>query len=165
MRVPIRKPGKYTHDQIDPFITAKRFEDLKIKHERLIKKVRPPMIAEVKRLALMGDFSENVAYSIAKGKLRGLNQKILDIEDLIKKAKIINFENNDTVQLGNFVIIEANGKQKKYQILGSTETNPDVGIISHNSPIGVALMTHKVGDIVEVKTKNGTTKYKIISIQ
>lgn len=165
MRVPIRKPGKYTHDKVDTNITEKRYHYLIAKLERLIKQVRPPMIKEVKRLALMGDFSENVAYSIAKGRLRGLNQGIIEMQDLINKAKIIKPNNTGKVELGNFVTIEINGKKKKYQILGSTETNPDLGIISHNSPIGAALMSHRVGDVVEVKGKEKVNLYKVLKIE
>jgi len=165
MRVPIRKPGKYTHDQVDTNITEKRYQYLVAKLERLIKQVRPPMIKEVKRLALMGDFSENVAYSIAKGRLRGLNQGIIEMQELINKAKIIQPNNTGKVELGNFVTIEIDGKQKKYQILGSTETNPGLGVISHNSPIGAALMSRKVGDVVEVKGKEKVNHYKVIKIE
>jgi len=164
MRVPIRKPGKYTHEKADPHITQKKYEDLKYKLEKIKKHTRPPLIDEVKRLALMGDFSDNAAYSIAKGRLRGVNQKIIEIEDLLKRSQVIRASQNEKVQLGNYVTIEINGKQKKYQILGSTETDPSAGVISHNSPIGFALMAHKVGDIIEVRTKDKIVKYKILKI-
>ena len=66
--------------------------------------------------------------------------------------------------MGSIVTIEMNRKEKTYTILGSTETNPSKGIISHNSPIGLALMNKGVGDIVEIKIANKKIKYKIINI-
>lgn len=166
MRTPIRKAGKYTHLKIDPHITKGKYDELKIKLEKLIKISRPRAAEEVKRLALMGDFSENAAYQIAKGKLRGINQRILDIENLLKRAEIIKPKKGEnTVQIGSFVTIENKGEEKIYQILGSTETNPLKGIISHNSPIGSALIGKKTGDIAKIKLTNKIVEYKITKIE
>lgn len=165
MRVPIRKPGKYTHEKADPNITAGKFNELKAKVEHLKKNVRPRLAKEVKRLALMGDFSENVAYSIAKGKLRGLNQRILDIEDLIKRAEIIVPRKTNKVQLGSIVTFELERKTKTYKILGSVEANPDLGVISANSPIGQVLFGKKEGEAILLKTQGTDKKGKIIKIE
>ena len=63
-----------------------------------------------------------------------------------KRSEIIKSSTNkDSVQLGSTVEVEINKKRKIFKILGSTETNPDKGIISHNSPIGKALIRKKVG--------------------
>lgn len=165
MRVPIRKPGKYTDLKPDPHITWEKFNELQAKLERLKKISQPRLIAEVKRLASDGDFSENAAYQIAKGKLRGVNQGILETEKLLKRAVIIEPQrNNGFVQLGNTVTVEVNGRQRTYQILGSSETNPDKGIISHNSPIGKNLIGKRVGDIVRIQINGKEVVYKIISI-
>ena len=99
----------------------------KLKNElrRLIEIKRPPAIKEVKRLALMGDFSENAAYQIAKGRLRGINQRILDLEEWLKKSKIIDRSSNKNfVQLGSKVNLESLGKVRTLKILGSSETDP-----------------------------------------
>ncbi|MEK7557911.1 MAG: GreA/GreB family elongation factor [Patescibacteria group bacterium] len=164
MRVPIRKPGKYTHLKPDPCLTETKFSELKYKLERL-KFNHPRASEEVKRLAEMGDFSENAGYQIAKGRLRGMNQKIIELEDQIKRATIINpTKNTETVQLGHKVTVETNNKQKTFLILGSSETNPSEGIISHNSPIGAALIKRKVGDKIKIQTANKEIEYKIIKI-
>ncbi|MDP2830549.1 MAG: transcription elongation factor GreA [bacterium] len=166
MRVPIRKPGQYTHLKPDPHITEEKFKELKDKLEKLKKVSRPRAVKEVKRLALDGDFSENAAYQIAKGRLRGINQRIMEIEDHLKRAIIIKpQENKERVRLGHRVTIEAVGQEKTYLILGSSETNPKEGIISHNSPIGSALIGRKVGDRVKVQLANKEVEYKIIKIE
>jgi len=165
MRVPTRKPGQHTFDKKDPHVTEKKFSELKNKLQ-ILKTKRPSLIDEVKRLALDGDFSENHAYSLAKGKLRGINQGILDIKNQLKKAIIIKNDNPYfSVELGSTVLIENKNEKKEYTILGSTETNPSVGIISHNSPIGQALMNKKINDEVSIKLKNKTVHYKIIQIK
>lgn len=164
MRTPIRKAGKYTHLKPDPHLTMGKFNDLKKQLEKM-KKTQPKLAAEVKRLALDGDFSENAAYQIAKGRLRGLNQKMLDIENHLKTAIIINTNHNHSiVQIGSTVVVETNGKEKEFTILGSSETDPTKGIISHNSPIGSAILGKRIEDIVKIKLKDRTTEYKIKKI-
>jgi len=165
MQVPIRKPGKYTHEKPDPHLTEDKFNELRNKLERLKKISHPRAAEEVRRLAEMGDFSDNAAYSMAKGRLRGINQRILDLEDHLKGAVIIKRNNADIVRLGNEVSVEVNGKQKTFLILGSSETDPNKGIISHNSPIGKALMGCKTGEMVKIKTKTGIAEYKILKIE
>ena len=164
MRTPIRKPGTYTHDKKDPHITEAKFCSLKNRIQ-VLKSKRPALIEEVKRLATDGDFSENHAYSMAKGKLRGLNQRMLDIEKHLKKAIIIKKSNSGFVEIGSTVKLEVNGRTREFTILGSSETNPSAGIISHLSPIGEALMNHGVNDEISIKGKDKTTKYKIIQIK
>ena len=89
MRVPIRKPGKYTHDQPDLHLTRDKLNELTNELERLRTEIRPRAMKEVSRLAEMGDFSENAAYQIAKGRLRGMNERILDLEAAIGKVILI----------------------------------------------------------------------------
>jgi transcription elongation factor GreA len=163
MQVPIRKPGQYTHDKKDPHITETKFYELKNKIQGL-KTKRPALIEEVKRLALDGDFSENHAYSMAKGHLRGINQRMLDIENHLKKAVIIKKSDTDFVEIGSTVRVEINNRIKEFTILGSSETNPSTGVISHLSPIGEALMNRRVGNEISIKLKDKTIIYKIIQI-
>ena len=166
MQTPQRKLGKFAHLKPDPNITQVKATELKVKLEKLINFSRPPAIKEVRRLAEMGDFSENHAYQIAKGRLRGINKRITDIEDHLKRAIIINpSAKKDIIKLGHTVTIEMNGKQKQYTILGSGETDPSHGIISHNSTIGSALLDKRVGDVVEISLSAKKVDYKILKIE
>jgi transcription elongation factor GreA len=165
MRQPIRKADKYLRGKPDPKMTQAKFDELTADLARM-KKVRPPLAAEVKRLAAMGDFSENAAYQIAKGRLRGLNQVMLDVEDQLAHAEIIQLnQNKNIVGLGNLVTVETGGKTKTFQILGSTETDPSAGIISSSSPLGAALLGKKIGATTSVKLASKTIEYKIIEIE
>jgi transcription elongation factor GreA len=165
MQVPIRKPGKYTFDKPDVSLTEAKFNELKKELERL-KKNRPGLAAEVRRCAEMGDLSENAGYQIAKGRLRSLNQKIIDLENHLGKAVIIKPSGNSlTIQLGHKVTVEAAGRQMAFVILGSAEADPGAGIISHNSPIGLALIGRRAGETVKVKLKDREIEYKIVSFK
>ncbi len=164
MQVPYRKPGKYSQMKSDPLLTEGKILELTNKLDRLKNVSRPRGAEEVKRLAELGDFSENVEYQLAKGKLRGINDNITKIENQLKNAVIIPHQKQtNTVEIGSTVTVENNGVEKSYQILGSVETDPQKGIISYNSPIGSALLGCKVGDIIKIGPKE--VAYKIIRIE
>lgn len=162
MQIPKRRPGQYQSCRNDYHITQKRYAELEKQLAKHLKN-RPALIEEVRHLGSMGDFSENAAYQIAKGQLRSLNEKIMEIEDTLKHAKIIDCgkKNNNCVELGNTVTLKNNEKTVTYQILGATESNPSKGIISHLSPLGAALMGKSVGDEVMIRA----VKYKIVKIK
>lgn len=165
MQTPYRKAGKYSGLKPDPRITAEKYQDLRSSLEKL-KRAQPSAIEEVKRLALMGDFSENAAYQIAKGRLRGLNQRILDIEDHLKNAQIIEKpSDNERVRIGHRVRVSNDGKEREYLILGSSETNPDSGVISHNSPLGKFLLGRRVAEEGLLEINGQQKKYKILDIK
>lgn len=166
MQTPYRKPSKFSYIKPDPQITEAKFNELKTKLDKLKNKTRFKAMEEVRIHAENGDFSENAAYQIAKGRLRGINQKILDLENHLKVAIIIKpNKNKDTVQLGSRVTVTYDNKQRTYEILGSAETDPVRGIISHNSPIGAALLRHHVGDEVKINLASKDVTYKILKIE
>jgi transcription elongation factor GreA len=165
MRIPSRKPGKYSDLRRDPHMTQQKFDELTKQLAHLLK-ARPGAAAEVKRLAEMGDFSENAAYQLAKGRLRGLNQRVMEIEDHLKFAQIISSENKSgIVQLGSTVTVDQAGKQQTFRILGPTETNPAQGIISHKSPLGAALMGKRAGDISRILLGDKETEITLVKVE
>lgn len=165
MQTPKRKPGKYTSLPLDPLMTRVQFDKLQNKLKKL-KQIQPEAAREVSRLAELGDFSENVEYQLAKGRLRGINQNILNIEKQLNTADLIQApRQNAIIEVGHTVTLEVNGKQKTYQILGSSETNPNAGIISHSSPLGATLIGKKVGEVMKLKANGREVEYAIRGIE
>ena len=165
MRVPIRKAGNLPNVRFDPRMTQEKYDELAAKLVHWKKTVHPRLAEEVRRSGQFGDFSENAEYQIAKGKLRGVNARILELNQQINRASIIETPSSkDIVRLGSRVTVEANGLKKTYQILGSAETNPLQGIISHNSPLGAALMGHRAGETVKLELNKKFVEYQIIKI-
>jgi len=166
MRVPIRKSGQYTHSKPDRYITEKKLRECKDELEKLKYVVQQRAIVEVKRLAELGDFSENAEYQIAKGKLRGINARILELEQAVKNAVLISSGGNtDCIRIGHRVTIGMDSKQKTYLILGSMESTPGKGIISHTSPIGAALIGKKIGDTFTVKLAEKDVECEVLGIE
>jgi transcription elongation factor GreA len=165
MQIPHRKPGKWTHHQGDAFLTREKYQELEQTLDRLKNVTRRHAAADVARYAELGDFSENAEYQAAKGKLRGINHRILTIENQLRQAVIIAPRGrSDIVAVGCAVTVESCGRERVFQILGSTESDPSSGVISHISPMGAALMGHRVGDVVAVKLAEREIEYTICAI-
>lgn len=161
MRVPTRRSDKVPRDDFDFKITWQKFKVLKNTLKHLKDDIRPKEVAIVKELSTTGDYSENAGYQLAKAKLRRTNNRISKIEQIISKADIIEIsKNSSTVQIGNRVELDLNGAIKKYQILGSAETNPSLGCISYSSPLGSLLLNKKVGDVFSLNDR----EYRVIRI-
>lgn len=146
MQVPKRKPSKASQIPWDPYVTQKKYEAMEAELVQL-KKKQPHAAKEVARLAELGDFSENVEYQLAKRRLRGINNAILRMEQQLLAAEIIDTsEQGDRVVLGSTVDFLLDGNAKQYRILGASETDPGQGVISHQSPLGKALLGKKKGE-------------------
>ncbi len=164
MRVPIRKTGRYSNLPRDPHMTQEKYDELTAELARL-KQQRPAAASEVKRLAELGDFSENAEYQIAKGKLRGMNRRILELEDHLQHAEIIAPDGTaDRVRLGSQVTIAHGGMRQTYRILGPTEADPGQGIISHLSPLGRALLGKQAGAVVTVQIAGREQAVQILHV-
>lgn len=163
----MRKAEKYRRQsrKDDQHITQAAFDQMQEKLERLEGSL-PELASEVTRTQEMGDLSENAAYQEAKFTLRRTMGQIENLKQRLKTAIIIKKPaSSDTVQIGSIVTIVVNGRQRQYEILGSLESDPTMGRISHLSPIGSALLKHQVGDRVEIKIQNQIVGYEIISIE
>jgi len=165
MRVPIRKGGKYIDEKPDPKITFGKFNEFKIHLKKLKEIVNPRLAKEVKKLAADGDFSENTAYQIAKGKLRGVNRKIEELDNFLAKAEIIKLTYNSLIQTGHRVTLQCGDEMINYQILGSSEVDLDRGIISHLSPLGKKLLGKKIGDVIKMEIADEKVVYKVLKIE
>ena len=122
----------------------------------------------VKRLADardLGDLSENSEYAAAKQDLAFIDGRIAELEDIIHAAKVITSHSKGQVDVGCTVTIHVNGKEDVFSLVGEWEADPMQKKISHESPLGKALMGKKVGDKVEVEAPAGRVLYKILQIE
>jgi transcription elongation factor GreA len=114
----------------------------------------------------MGDLSENADYHKAKEDQGFLEGRIQEIEAVLRSAIIIEKTNGDVVAVGSHVTVqEEDFDPETYHLVGAREADPRNGKISNESPIGRALMDHKVGEVVEAETPGGKLKFKILKIE
>ena len=115
----------------------------------------------------MGDLSENADYHKAKEDQGFLEGRIKEIEAILRNSVLIEkTSNTGVVVLGSHVTIQEEGfDPETYHLVGPTEADPRKGKISHESPIGRALMNKKVGEFAETEAPGGKIKFKIIKIE
>jgi transcription elongation factor GreA len=114
----------------------------------------------------MGDLSENADYHKAKEDQAFLEGRIQEIEAVLRNAIIIEKTHSDVVTVGSTVTVqEDNFNPETYYLVGAKEADPRNGKISNESPIGKALLDHRVGDLVEAETPGGKIKFKILKIE
>jgi len=103
----------------------------------------------------------------AKESLAFIDERIVEIEEILKSAKIVDDSNHirAEVELGETVIVENNGQQARFTIVGEYEADPTNGKLSSSSPIGKALLGKKIGNEVEIKVPAGKIVYKIVDIK
>jgi len=140
---------------------AKRAKELEHLHT-----VRRPEVAEkIRRSKEMGGTDHNAEYEDAKNEQAFVEGHILELENVLKNAVIIQPGKADVVKLGSRVtVVNQDGKTESYTIVGSTETSPGEGKISHLSPVGRALLGKKKGQKVEVPAPAGTIRLHITAI-
>jgi transcription elongation factor GreA len=149
------------------YLTQEGADKLKLELEELKGPRRHELSKRLRSAIQMGDLSENADYHKAKEDQGFLEGRIQELEHLLRNAVII--EKNagkDVVSVGNHVTIqEAGSSPETYHVVGAKEADPRNGKISNESPIGRAIMDHKVGDVVSTETPGGQIKFKILKIE
>lgn len=127
-----------------------------------LKSQRPAIAERIATARAFGDLSENEEYSSARAEQKTVENRILEIEDILKTAKIIRAGSHDKVVIGAKVTVSIAGKKSEYSVVGPVEADPLNGKISDVSPIGKALLGKKAGESFELPNGN---KGKIVSVE
>ncbi len=156
-------------DEKEILLTQEGYDNLEKQLEYLKTEKRAEISERIKVALGFGDLSENSEYDEAKNAQADNEIKIVDLENKLRYAKIIDESEIDTktVQVGNTVRIldmEFN-EELEYTIVGSTEVDLSKNRISNVSPIGAALIGAKKDQIVEANTPGGIAKYKVLNIK
>lgn len=149
-------------------LTQAAVDELKEKLKYLRTTRRNEVAEKIKEAKSFGDLSENSEYDEAKSEQGKLEAQITELEYTLQHVKIIDESvlSADSVHMGSFVKVydHAYNEEVKYQIVGFTQADPISNKISDESPIGKALLGHKVGDFVDVETPGGMIKLEIREI-
>ena len=153
---------------METVLTHEGYQELLKKLENLKSVGRKEAAEKLKVARSFGDLSENSEYDEAKSDQAKLEAEISEIEAIIANAKIMEDDNStEVVHLGSIVTRKEatrGASELKFKITGFAQANPDEGSISDESPVGKALLGHKLGDKVTVEAPRGTTVYKITEI-
>ncbi|WP_022927585.1 transcription elongation factor GreA [Patulibacter americanus] len=152
----------------DVILTPEGLEKLKQELDHLTTTKRREVAERIKDARDFGDISENSEYDDAKNEQAMIERRILDIEEQLRSASVIDESSlsTDVVQVGTHVTVkDEKGKDREYALVGSAEANPEENKLSNESPVGKALLGQAKGDKVTVNLPNGRTRtLEIVSI-
>lgn len=147
-------------------LTKEGFEKLQRELRELRDKKRPAAVERLQKARAMGDLSENSEYTAAKEDLALVEGRTQELEAILKDVEVTeNHTQHDGIEIGDTIVVEHNGQQEEYSIVGEFEADPMNKKLSHTSPIGKALLGKTVGETVEVTIPAGKTTYTIIDIK
>jgi len=149
------------------YLTKEGLEELKKEQGELVNVKRPDVLERVSQARSLGDLSENAEYVAAREELSFIDGRIDELEELLKQVSIISEDpknSSHVVKLGSKVTVNVKGKKESFMVVGEWEADPMEKKISHESPLGKALLGKKVGEKVEVEAPAGKINYVIISV-
>lgn len=149
-------------------VTRDGLERLKAELEELKNVKRPHIVAQVAEARSHGDLRENSAYDAARHDQMMNEKRIAELEALVRGAVILDDSKairTDVVGLGSKVVVDFEGDEETYTIVGAIEAKPARGLISNESPIGRALLGKRKGQSAQVTTPGGMSTLTILRIE
>lgn len=150
------------------YLTPEGKADLERELDKLVNERLPELAEKLKEAVADGDLKENANYHDTREQKSFAEGRVQYLENILRGAIVIEPDaNSNVVQIGSHVTIREDGTDddETYMIVGAAEANPREGRISHESPIGGALIGRKKGDKVRVETPNGILIFKIRKIE
>ncbi len=153
------------------YVTKEGLDELKKEQDNLIHVVRQEVIVELQEARAQGDLSENADYDAARDHQAQVEARIRELENMISNAVIIEGDkeavSSKAVTLGSTVTIRdlSDGSEETYTIVGSIEADPLNGRLSNITPLAVALMDHKVNEVVHITNVEAPYDVKILDLK
>jgi len=150
----------------DVHITPEGLEAVRKEHEDLVNVRRPAIASKIKAARELGDLSENFEYHAAKNEQGFMEARINELEQIIKNHVLIEKAGRTgLVAMGSTVRFREDGQDEEtYRIVGPAEVDPKAGRVSYESALGKALIGHRVGDEVEIRTPNASYRVRIVGV-
>ena len=150
------------------FVTKQGFADLNKELLDNEEVKRPQVLERVSQARAMGDLSENSEYTAAREELSLIDSRIEELQEILKNIEMIDeakaSRKTSAVQLGSTVTVKINGKKEVFELVGEWEADPQEKKISHESPLGKALIGKGLNDKIEVEAPAGKILYHIVEI-
>jgi transcription elongation factor GreA len=149
-------------------VTREGLERLREELRQLKEERRPKIAAALGEARSHGDIRENAGYEAAKHDQAMTEKRIADLEALLRQAVIIEQDANgasDVIRVGSTVVVDVEGDEERYTIVGAIEAKPAQGLISNESPVGRALLGRRAGDEALVEAPHGRMQLKIVRIE
>jgi transcription elongation factor GreA len=149
-------------------VTVEGLERLRLELKELKEVRRPAIVAALAEARSHGDLRENAGYDAAKHDQAMTEKRIADLEGLLRNAVVLE-ENaggkGDVVRIGSTVVVDVEGDEERYTIVGAIEAKPAQGLISNESPVGKALLGLKPGEVTLAAAPHGQMRIRVLRIE
>src|SRR5713226_4203863 len=147
-------------------ITPEGLVAVQKEHHDLTTVNRPAIVAKIKAARELGDLSENFEYHAAKNEQGMMEARVKELEAIVKNHVLIEAKKaTGVIDMGSTVrFSEAGQDEETYRIVGPAEADPKAGRVSYESALGKAMIGHRVGDEVEIKTPNSSYRVRIVGV-
>jgi transcription elongation factor GreA len=148
-------------------ITPEGLEAVQKELQELTTRRRPEIVSKIKAARELGDLSENFEYHAAKNEQGMMEARVKELEEIVKNHVLIETRTEkNVVGMGNTVRFAEDGEDEEiYRIVGPAEADPKAGRVSYESALGKALIGHRVGEKVEIRTPSGAYSVRITAIE
>lgn len=149
-------------------VTKEGLERLQAELQELREVRRPAIVAALAEARSHGDLRENAGYDAAKHDQAMTEKRIADLDALLRQAVVL--ENNasanpDIVRIGSTVVVDVEGDEERYTIVGAIEAKPTQGLISNESPVGKALLGLRPGEVAVAAAPHGAMQIRVLRIE
>lgn len=149
-------------------LTQEGYDKIEAEHDELIAVKRAEISASIKEALAHGDISENAEFDAAKNEQAELEDRVIKLEDMMRRAKIIDSAmlEKDRVGIGMKARVKdlSTGEEIEFSIVGATESDPAENKITNESPLGEGLIGKKVGETAEIQVPDGLARYKVLNV-
>jgi transcription elongation factor GreA len=155
-------------NSVEP-MTKFGYERLQAEANHLKLEVRPAVIKAIEEAADMGDLKENAEYHAGKEQQVNIDRRLQEVSDLLSNAQIVDPSELEhaRVSFGSTVVLEDinSGEEVTYTIVGGCESNPEIGLISFNSPLAKQILGKEEGDEIKVRLPGGVKEFEVAEVK
>lgn len=149
-------------------VTREGLERLRAELQELKEVRRPAIVAALAEARSHGDLRENAGYDAAKHDQAMTEKRIADLDALLRQAVVLDDTQDgrtDVVRIGSTVVVDVEGDEERYTIVGAIEAKPTQGLISNESPVGSAILGLRPGDEASAAAPHGTMRIRVLRIE
>lgn len=159
-------PAKALPDKGTLYITQEGIAKIQTQLDRLLRDELPELAQRLHEAQAGSDLVDNTEYLVLREEFVFMNDRIMKLEHILRNAQLIERgEADGKVHLGDTVVVQADeGPTETFTLVGSTETDPENGFISNESPLGAALLGRSIGDVLVVIAPDGLSHFRILAV-
>jgi transcription elongation factor GreA len=147
------------------YLTKEGQKKIQEEYDQLVSDRRKEVAEKLQKARELGDVSENAAYDAAREEQAFVEGRIAELEDVLRRVEVVEEKAGGEIAIGSTVLVHLDGDEHEFTVVGAHEADPANGKISHESPLGQALIGKKVGEKVEVEAPLGKITYRIVEVK